>query len=191
FGRRTDGFPEKMVRGAERDYAGHIARGGRPYSPFKGSVMPPPAAVKAGKVKPLTDEDPRTLVRWVDLGCPIHLDHDPRRPARRGRGWMLDDQRPPLPLTYPRPGANEPLTRLVVGMHDYGTGLDADSFRVVADFPLAGVEAGKDLSAKFKPKGDGVWELALPGPLGGLARGELTGSGKERAGERGRDGAAL
>ncbi len=45
FGRRTDGFPEKLVPGAEGDHAGHLARGGLPYSPFKGSIMPPPEAV--------------------------------------------------------------------------------------------------------------------------------------------------
>ena len=44
--------------------------------------MPPPDAVKAGKVAPLTDEDRRTLVRWIDLGCPIDLDVRPEE-ARR------------------------------------------------------------------------------------------------------------
>jgi hypothetical protein len=125
-------------------------------------------------------------VRWIDLGCPIDLDYDPKHPQRRGRGWMLDDQRPTLTLTYPRPGANGPLTRLVVGMHDYGTGLDADSFRVVADFPLAGVAAGKDLSAKFRPKADGVRELALAKPLADLPRGRLTVSVKDRQGNTSR-----
>ena len=31
---------------------------------------------KAGKVQPLTDEDRRTICRWIDLGCPIDLDYD-------------------------------------------------------------------------------------------------------------------
>ena len=66
FGRRTDGFPEELVRGAESDHAGHLIRGGDPYRPFKGSIMPPPDAVKEGKVKPLTDEDRRTILRWID-----------------------------------------------------------------------------------------------------------------------------
>ena len=34
------------------------------------------------KVAPLTDEDRRTLVRWIDLGCPIDLDYDPKQPER-------------------------------------------------------------------------------------------------------------
>ena len=53
--------------------------------------MPPPEAVagtyvgpdgKKIKVAPLTDEDRRTLVRWIDLGCPIDLDYDPANPER-------------------------------------------------------------------------------------------------------------
>ena len=57
---------------------------------FTGSIMPPPAAVageyprtggKKIKVAGLSDEDRLTLVRWIDLGCPIDLDFDPARPA--------------------------------------------------------------------------------------------------------------
>jgi len=55
FCRGTDGFPEKIVKGAEGDHQGHLNRGGIPYAPFKGSIMPPPEAVKSGKVAPLTD----------------------------------------------------------------------------------------------------------------------------------------
>jgi hypothetical protein len=182
FGRRTDGFPEKMVSGAERDHASHLARGGAPYSPFKGSIMPPPEAVKSGKVMALSDEDRRTIVRWIDLGCPIDLDYAPKQPQRRGKGWMLDDQPPTLTLTYPRAGANQELTRILVGMHDYDTGLDMASFRVVADFPLAGAAAQENLARKFKPRSDGVWELVLEKPLTRLARGKLTVSVKDHQG---------
>jgi hypothetical protein len=191
FGRRTDSFPEKLVRGAESDHAGHLARGGLPYSPFKGSIMPPPKAVagtyvgpdgKKIKVAPLTDEDRRTLVRWIDLGCPIDHDFDPRHPDRRGKGWMLDDQRPTLTLTYPRAGVNPPLTRVLVGMHDYNSGLDMSSFQVVADFSLAGAAARENLAKNFKPKSDGVWELALTRPLANLGKGKLTVSVKDRQG---------
>ena len=44
------------------------------------------------KVAPLTDEDRLTLVRWIDLGCPIDLDYDPARPG--GRRLRLDARRP-------------------------------------------------------------------------------------------------
>ncbi len=182
FGRRTDGFPEKVLPGTERDHQGHLNRGGLPYSPFKGSIMPPPEAVQSGKVAPLTDEDRRTLVRWIDLGCPIDHDFDPRQPQRRGQGWMLDDQRPTLTLTYPHTCVNESLTRILVGMHDYGTGLDLESFTVAADFPIDGLTAGENLAKKFKPLLDSRWELTLARPVKELPRGKLTVSVKDRQG---------
>src|SRR5262249_25608339 len=134
---------------------------------YTGTAMPPPAAVagtykgpdgKVVKVPPLTDEDRRTLVRWGDLGCPIDLDFGRAPPERRGYGFHADDQRPTLALTYPRAGANGELTRILVGMHDYYSGLDMKTFRVVADFPVDGAAAGTDLAAKFKPQSQSVWE---------------------------------
>src|SRR5213079_3275738 len=122
----------------------------------------------------LTDEDRRMLVRWIDLGCPIDLDFDPKQPQKRGRGWMLDDQRPTLTLTYPRAGSNELLSRLLVGMFDYDTGLEIDSFTAVADFPVDGVAAGENLAKKFKALPDGRWELTLAQPIKELRLGKLT-----------------
>lgn len=186
FGRRTDGFPEKMVKGAEADHAAHLARGGIPFQELKGSIMPPPQILTSGKVAPLSDEDRRTIVRWIDLGCPIDHDFDPKRPERRGNGWMLDDQRPTLALTYPQAGVNPPLTRILVGMFDYGTGLDPDSFQVVADFALDGGAAGENLANRLRPKSAGVWQLSLTQPLTNLARGRLTVSVRDRQGNTSR-----
>src|SRR5262249_5729286 len=101
---------------------------------------------------------------------------------RRGQGWLLDDQRPTLTLTYPRAGRNESLGRVLVGMHDYGTGLDPDSFQVVADFPVDGAAAGADLAKQFRPVAQGVWELRLARPLTELRRGRLTVAVKDRQG---------
>src|SRR5205085_25839 len=92
------------------------------------------------------------------------------------------DQRPTLTMTYPAAGANPELTRVLVGMHDYGTGLDMASFRVVADFPVAGTAAGENLAARFKAKSAGVWELVLPAAVKELPRGTLTVSVKDRQG---------
>jgi hypothetical protein len=139
---------------------------------YTGSIMPPPDAVKAGKVKPLADEDRLTIVRWIDLGCPIDLDKD--------YGWMLDDQRPTLTLSSPKPGANPPLDRIRVGMYDYG-GLDLTSFVVTADFALNGMAAGQNLASKFKQTGPGIWELAIAEPIG-IVRGVLKVSVKDRQG---------
>ena len=158
---------------------------------FVGSVMPPPDAVegtyvgpdgKTVKVPALTAEDRLTLVRWIDLGCPIDLDYDETNPERRGYGWMADDQRPTLTLTYPRAGANAELSRLLVGMYDAYSGVDMDTFHVTADFALDGTAAGVDVAAKFKPASAGVWELKLDKPITALPRGKLTVSVKDRQG---------
>jgi hypothetical protein len=191
FGKRTDGFPEKLVRGAESDHQGYLNRGGVPFQPFQGSLMPPPKAVAGTylgpdgqkvKVAPLTAEDRLTLVRWIDLGCPIDKDFDPKAPQKPGRGWMLDDQRPTLTLTYPKVGVNKSVTRLLVGMCDYGTGLDLDSFTVVANFPVEGVSAGKNLAKKFQALPGSRWGLTLSRPILDLPRGKLTVSVRDKQG---------
>jgi hypothetical protein len=153
--------------------------------------MPPPEAVAGTyegpdgqriKVAPLTDEDRRTIFRWIDLGCPLDLIPGSRNSQERGNGWLLDDQRPTLTLASPQAGANKSLTRIVVGMHDYGSGLDMSSFEVIADFALDGVAAGQNLAAKFQAITPGVWEMTLSRPLTELSRGTLTVSVKDRQG---------
>jgi len=185
FGHRVDGFPEKPSAG-DKSYYGYQVRGGVPWTGFKGSVMPPPNAVKSGKVAALTDEDRRTIFRWIDLGCPIDLDFDPQQPDRRGNGWMLDDQRPTLTLTYLQPGVNKSLTRILIGMHDYDTGLDISTFQVNASFPLDGVPAGENFASRFRPRSDGVWELELKTPMVNLVSGEVSVSVRDRQGNTSR-----
>src|SRR5439155_20189059 len=156
-----------------------------------GTIMPPPEAVsgtypmperKKIKVAPPTDEDRLTLVPWIDLGCPIDLDYDPAHPEKRGYGWMLDDNRPTLTLTYPDTRQNGELSRILIGMHDYYTELDMESFHVVADFAVDGVQAGANLAKKFEQKSQGVWELKLAKPITELAKGKLMVSVRDRQG---------
>ena len=170
-------LPEKPPRGREREH-GRILEAGD----FTGSIMPPPEAVAAGKVAAISDEDRRTLVRWIDLGCPIDFAFDPGDPTKRGDGWLFDDQRPTLALTEPQAGANPPLTRILVGMYDYNTGLDLGTFRVTADFLLDGAPAGEDLSPRFKKTSRAVWELKLAAPIRTLERGKLTVLVRDRQG---------
>lgn len=193
FGERLDGFrnddhPSEAKPG-DRDNLVHRGQKldmqknrHRADVDFTGSPMPPPDAVKAGKVKPLSDEDRRTLVRWIDLGCPIDLDYDPKSPEKRGYGWMLDDNRPILTLTHPTEGNNPSLDRMLLGMHDYDTGIDPATFTVVADFALDGAKLGENLAAKFKPKSQGVWEWVLSKPVATLPKGLLTVSIRDRQG---------
>jgi hypothetical protein len=202
-GRRTDGwsngdFPTETVPGD----AATLRQLGKsiPDTPenrmradldFTGTAMPPPAAVDGTyvgpegqkiKVPPLSDEDRRTLVRWIDLGCPIDLDFDPAHPDARGLGWMGDDLRPTLTLTYPRRGRNESLSRILLGMHDAYTGLDMDSFTVTADFAVDGIAAGENLATWFAASAEGVWQLTLKKPITALNRGTLIVSVKDRQG---------
>jgi hypothetical protein len=128
---------------------------------FRGSPMPPPAAVASGKVQPLSDEDRRTIIRWIGLGCPIDFDYDPDNVARRGFGWAADDKRPTLTLTEPTRGSNRKFDRILIGMHDYLSGIDPDSFSVTADFSVNGIAAGDDLAAGFRRLGVGIYELKL------------------------------
>jgi hypothetical protein len=194
FGQRLDGwtnddFPTETVPGdpntlqwkgkplADTPYHRSLAD-----LDYTGSAMPPPEAVQSGKVKPLTDEDRLTIVRWIDLGCPIEMDRAAGNPGKGSYGWMCDDNRPTLTLTYPAPGVNDELTRILVGMHDYYSGLDRESFSVVADFDVDGIPAGQNLASRFRPTSEGVWELKVTRPVTALPRGKLIVSVKDRQG---------
>jgi hypothetical protein len=193
YGERLDGwtnddFPTETTPGNSRTLAHKgeavpdtVANRNRADLDFTGSAMPPPDAVKSGKVQALSAEDKLTLVRWIDLGCPIDLTFDPKNPAKPGFGWMLDDQRPALAVSLPKAGTNPPLERFLIGMHDYRTGLDANSFVVTADFAVNGAPAGTNLAPKFAPLGGQVFELKLSAPLT-VARGTLTVSVKDKQG---------
>ncbi len=200
FGQRLDGFsnddhpsesePGKrdlVLAGKPLEVARHRARYDVDYV---GSQMPPLEAIagtyksgdgKTVKVEPLTDNDRRVLACWIDLGCPIDLDFDPANPEARGYGWMCDDQRPTLALTWPQPGRNPELTRVLIGAYDY-CGLDEKSLRVTADVELGGKPAGENLAPLFKPAGDGIWEWNFSEPLKPLPQGTLTVSIRDRQG---------
>ena len=175
FGQRLDGFSNDDHPSESKPGAGDMEYHGKSLDPqkfahmidvdFTGSVMPPPEAVQTGKVASLSNEDRRTLVRWIDLGCPIDLDFDPAYPERRGYGWMLDDNRPIVALTSPRAGANSPLDRILLGLHDYDTGLDESSLMVTATFVVNGHVAGMNLAPHFRSRSQGVLELKLDQPF--------------------------
>jgi hypothetical protein len=174
FGKRMDGFrDEDFAHQTVAGDPGSMVFRGKPFDPkkdgasapvgaidvaFTGSAMPPPSAVEGSfvapngkkiRVAPLTDEDRRTIVRWIDLGCPIDLaDGDPRA------GWFADEIRPTLTLVSPRAGAQERLERISLGMFDYGSGLDEASLFVTASVPIDGIAAGENLGKRFRRDGD-------------------------------------
>ncbi len=155
---------------------------------YVGSIMPPPAAVKEGKVQPLSDEDRRTIVRWIDLGCPIDVDpqYDPAKKDSRSYGWMGDDQRPTLTVNSPQAGVIASLDRILIGMTDAYSGIDPASFVVTADVELDGVKAGENLASKFTQLPDSRWEWKLSKPLAAVESATLTVAVKDRQGNTNR-----
>jgi hypothetical protein len=192
FGERLDGFANDDHPSESKPGAGDVVHKGEKLDPersasrmdidFVGSQMPPPEAVKEGKVESLTDEDRRTILRWIDLGCPIDLDYDPAHPENRGYGWMLDDNRPVLTLALPQEHQTQPLDRILIGMADYYTSLDPASFAVTCDLEVNGVKSGENLASKFQEITQGVWGLKLDPPLKGIAAANITVSIKDRQG---------
>ncbi len=184
FGERLDGFTNDDHPSESKPGSGVLAWKGQEVDlktfrhhydlDYLAPMMPPPDAVKAGKVAPLSDEDKRTIVRWIDLGCPIDLDFDAKNPSRTGYGWMLDEQRPTLALSLPGPGANTELSRILLGLSDYGSGLDQKTLSVTADFAIDDIAAGENLASKLRSTGQGIWEYRLERPITSLSRGRLT-----------------
>ena len=190
YGQRLDGFTNDDHPSETKPGSGKLAFHGeevdtnkfksRADLDYTGKVMPAPDW--ASDAKPLTDEDRRTIVRWIDLGCPIDLDYDPANPTKTGYGWMLDEQRPTLTVAHPQPGKNAEVSRILIGMHDYGTGIDMQSFRVTADLAIDGLPAGEDLSKKFKQGAQGVWEWKLAKPIRDVKDGRMFVSIADRQG---------
>jgi hypothetical protein len=204
YGKRLDGFTNDDHPSEYPPGSGELLQAGKPVDKERnrsrldvdliGSQMPPPDAIegtfkddsgRSVKVEPLTDEDRRTLVRWIDLGCPIDLDYDASQPDRRGFGWMCDDNRPVITIASPQRGDRR-IELIIIGVHDYYSGLDMDSLRVEASIPIDGVAAGENLIKKldFKQTSQGVWRLTLKQPLEHSTALELTVSANDRQGNR-------
>jgi hypothetical protein len=201
FGSRLDGFTNDDHPSESEPGRGDLVHAGQALDPaqhaprsdidYVGGPMPPPEAVagtyrdtdgRAVQVPPLSDEDRRTILRWIDLGCPIDLDYDPEHPEVRGYGWMCDDQRPTLAVAWPQPGHNANVERIVLGLFDYGSGLDESSLSVEANVPLDGQEAGTNLATQFRLSGDSVWEWKLQDPITALPSARLKVSVRDRQG---------
>ncbi len=191
FGKRLDGFSnddhpsetkpgsgELQLAGVKVDMQKNRARWDLDYT---GSEMPPPDSVETGKVKPLSDEDRRTILRWIDLGCPLDRAFDPTKPAERGRGWLLDDQRPTLTVTSPAAGQIDRWQEISIGIDDAYTGIDPASLQVTLDAPLDGAKAGENLASRLRETSPGVLAWKLP-PDASLPSGVLTVSVKDKQG---------
>jgi hypothetical protein len=180
FGRRLDGWtnadhPTETVPGDPLTLpAGALADDAD--LDFTGTIMPPPGS----KVPPLSQDEKMTIARWVDLGCPIDLGWGN---ANARFGWFLDDLRPVLTVSAPRPGPNPgPLDELRIGVADATTGLDPDSLSIQADIAIAGRAAGAELASLARPEADGVWVVKLRPALTSVPVATLRVSVKDKQG---------
>jgi hypothetical protein len=177
FGKRLDGHAENAPLASQ----GEGDR--RQPQPFHLAKMPPDEAVagtfkdssgKPIRVAPLSNEDRRTLIRWIDLGCSIDQRFSPGE-TDPASSPFTDRTLPTLTIARPSTGvSNEPLTQIVIGMADAASGLDLSSFSVTADVAIDGAEPGRQLSTRFKQTAPGIWALSLKEPVSALARGTLT-----------------
>jgi len=121
-----------------------------------------------------TDDEKYAFLRWIDNGCLIDL----------GAG-LADDNPPTVALPYPAKDANTvPLTKLVVGLSDTGSGVDLTKLSVTADFPVDGSPPGTELSPILVTQGDGRLSYTLKNPISSLARGNLTVKAADRSGNQ-------
>ena len=196
YGKRMDGFTNDDFPSESKPGAGDLVHRGASVPiaanqnnadiDFLGSVMPPPEAVAEGKAQALSDDDRRTIVRWIDLGCPIDRDYDSANPTARGYGWMLDDQRPTLTMLSPQPGLNKSLNSIIIGVADSYTGVDMNSLSVKSDININDIGSGENLAPHFVTKSDGVWELPITKPLIGVESARLIVSIKDKQGNENR-----
>ena len=134
---------------------------------YTGTIMPPPGSA----VPPLSVDEKMTVARWVDLGCPINVDQGT---ADEEYGWFVDDLRPTLTVSLPRPGVNsEPLVELRVGVADANSGVASETLTISATVPLAGRAAGAPLADLAQLVGDGLYTLALEPPITSLTAAHL------------------
>jgi hydrazine synthase alpha subunit-like protein len=118
---------------------------------YTGTAMPPPGS----PVVPLSPDEKLMFVRWIDLGAPIDTG-DPRY------GWFMDDLKPTVAVSLPRPRANDaPVSTIRFGLADGDSGIDLSTLSVRADFVVNGLAAGSELASLAQPNGDSIWSIAL------------------------------
>lgn len=169
FGRRLDGWsnadhpteatpgdPSTLPPGADPNTAD---------LDYTGTIMPPTAS----GYPDLTIDERMTFARWIDLGCPINYGAGGATPW----GWFLDEVRPTVAVSLPRPGLNPaPVDRIRVGVAD-AHGLRAGSLSIRADFATNGRPALVELADLASSAVDGVWVVNLVPPLSGPFEGHV------------------
>jgi len=139
---------------------------------FTGQMMPPPGS----GVPPLSEDEKMLFARWIDLGAPINWADN----GTNVYGWFLDDLRPALDVSLPRPGVNDaPLAMIRLGAADADSGVNWSSLSITADFAVNGRAAGVELADLAQSAGDGIRTVALATPLASGSTGNLSVSIKD------------
>ena len=180
MGRRMDGwsnddFPTEVNPG-DPDTLAADAKVKLADIDFHGELMPP----SNSGAPPLDEHGKRTLLRWIDLGCPIDTAKDT---SREGYGWYLDETRPALTISEPKASADhEAFSKIVVGFSDAYSGVNRESFAVSADFPIDSYDPGEDFSTCFVEGEAGVFTCLLGSEVSGIEGGTITVSIADNAG---------
>lgn len=122
---------------------------------FRGTMMPPPGS----GAQPLTIDEKMMFARWIDLGAPIDTAELRGNP---GMGWFLDDQRPTLHVSSPRPNQNQQApTHIRFSFADANSGINPQTLSVQASFPVQGRPANTELSDLAVHLGGTRYEIAI------------------------------
>ena len=157
FGQRLDGWsnadhPTEAVPGDAATLPAGANRNEADID-YTGAIMPPPPAL------PLDADERLMFVRWIDLGAPID-------DGNAAFGWRLDDLRPTLTVSSPRPGINRRVVdALRVGFADANSGIAPGSLSISADFVVAGRAPGTELADLAVPGDEGVWTIPVVPPI--------------------------
>lgn len=113
----------------------------------------------AGGIPSLSRDQMLTFARWVDLGAPIDIAETRGNP---GMGWFLDDLRPTLTISSPRPNHNAEVPSVIrLGATDAYTGIDPASLSIRASFEVQGRPTGAELADLAIETEQDVYEIDL------------------------------
>jgi hypothetical protein len=134
---------------------------------YAGTIMPP----SGSGVPPLSEDEKMMFARWIDLGCPINTGTG----DDANYGWFLDELRPTLSVSSPRPNCNfTPLTELRVGVADAYSGVSNATLSIKADFAVNGAAAGTELKGQGSFVAPGIFSIPLQTPLLNLTTQHVT-----------------
>ena len=117
--------------------------------------MPPPGS----GAQPLSIDEKMLFARWIDLGAPIDTAELRGNP---GMGWFLDDQRPTLHISQPRPNQLDQAPRYIrYSFADANSGLNLSTLSVRTSFSVQGRSANVELKDLAVDRGGQRFEIDL------------------------------